>query len=165
MNHVEPLRRAVAECDVDVLLVAGRYTLLDQSALTSGLLDECAARNVAVMAGGVFNSGVLASPQVGARFDYRPVDEERLGRARRMSELCAEHETVLPAAALAARRRSSRGDDGADRRCANPSELGLDLDLVSRPIPPELWSAFRERRPAQPRRPDAHRLGIRTLGC
>ena len=96
MNHVEPLRRAVAECDIDVVLVAGRYTLLDQSALTSGLLDECAERNVAVMAGGVFNSGVLAAPQVGARFDYHPVDEERLGRARRMSELCAQHETVLP---------------------------------------------------------------------
>jgi D-threo-aldose 1-dehydrogenase len=143
MNHVEPLRRAVAECDIDVVLVAGRYTLLDQSALTSGLFDECAERNVAVMAGGVFNSGVLAAPQVGARFDYRPVDEERLGRARRMGELCAEHDTPLPAAALqlvAAHPAVTTMLIGA----RDSSELGLDLDLVSRPIPAELWSAFHE---------------------
>ena len=52
------------------------------------------------MAGGVFNSGVLAAPQVGAPFDYLPVDEGRLERARRMSELCGQYDTVLPAAAL-----------------------------------------------------------------
>jgi len=142
MNQVEPLRRAVAECDIDVVLVAGRYTLLDQSALTSGLLAECAARNVAVMAGGVFNSGVLASPEVGARFDYRPVDEERLGRARRMGELCAEHDTVLPAAALqlvAAHPAVTTVLIGA----RDPEELALDLDLLSRPVPTELWAALR----------------------
>ncbi len=143
MNHVEPLRRAVAECDIDVVLVAGRYTLLDQSALTSGLLDECAEHQVAVMAGGVFNSGVLAAPQVGAPFDYRPVDEERLARARQLGALCAEHETALPAAALqlvAAHPAVTTVLIGA----RDADEVGLDLDLASRPIPAALWSAFRD---------------------
>jgi D-threo-aldose 1-dehydrogenase len=143
MNHVEPLRRVAAECDIDVVLVAGRYTLLDQSALTSGLLSECADRDIAVMAGGVFNSGVLAAPQVGARFDYQPVDEGRLERARRMSELCGHYDTVLPAAALQlvdAHPAVTTVLVGA----RDPGELSLDLDLFSRPVPDELWSALRE---------------------
>jgi D-threo-aldose 1-dehydrogenase len=142
MNHVGPLRRAVAECDIDVVLVAGRYTLLDQSALTSGLLSECAARDIAVMAGGVFNSGVLAAPQVGARFDYRLVDDGRLTRARRMSGLCNRYDTVLPAAALQlvdAHPAVTTVLIGA----RDARELALDLDLLSHPIPEELWSAFR----------------------
>ncbi len=60
MNYVAPLKEAVERCDLDVILVAGRYTLLDQAALHSGLLAACAERGVGVIAGGVFNSGVLA---------------------------------------------------------------------------------------------------------
>ena len=69
MNYVAPLKEAVERCDLDVILVAGRYTLLDQAALDSGLFASCAERGVAVIAGGVFNSGVLAAPT--ARFDLR----------------------------------------------------------------------------------------------
>jgi D-threo-aldose 1-dehydrogenase len=143
MNYVEPLRRAVAECDIDVVLVAGRYTLLDQTALTSGLLTECAERGIAVMAGGVFNSGVLAAPEVGARFDYRPVDEARLEHARRLRAVCARHETELPAAALqlvAAHPAVTTVLVGA----RSPEEIAHDVELLSTPIPTALWGAFRD---------------------
>ncbi|HTN81482.1 MAG TPA: aldo/keto reductase, partial [Acidimicrobiales bacterium] len=100
MNHVEPLVEAVERCDLDVILVAGRYTLLDQAALDSGLFARCAVRGVAVMAGGVFNSGVLAAPSPASTYDYRLVDDDRLGRARAIAELCAAHGTTLAAAAL-----------------------------------------------------------------
>src|SRR3954453_3434566 len=62
LNFVAPLRRIAAEADVDSLLVAGRYTLLDHGP-GRVLLDECRARGIAVIAGGVFNSGVLADPR------------------------------------------------------------------------------------------------------
>ena len=63
------LARIVREAQPDCVLVAGRYTLLDQSALDE-LLPLCLRHGVAVVAGGVFNSGVLANPSPGARFDY-----------------------------------------------------------------------------------------------
>ena len=74
MNHVAPLLRIVLESDVDRVLLAGRYTLLDRSG--AALLDVCSMRGVAVIAGGVFNSGVLADPRPGATFDYAPASEE-----------------------------------------------------------------------------------------
>ena len=83
MNYVAPLKEAVERCDLDVILVAGRYTLLDQAALDSGLLTACAERGVGVIAGGVFNSGVLAAPTAGSTYDYVPVADERLARRGR----------------------------------------------------------------------------------
>ncbi len=83
MNLAEPLRRFVRETDVDVVLVAGRYTLVDRTA--AALLDDCAARGVAAIVAAPFNSGLLAHEQVpdAARFDYldAPADVV-LSRAR-----------------------------------------------------------------------------------
>jgi D-threo-aldose 1-dehydrogenase len=98
MNQHEMLSRFVEESDVDVVLCAGRYTLLDQSAL--GLLSRCAARQVAVVIGGAFNSGVLANPTPGARYDYAPASDDVLARARRLHEVCRDHDVPLTAAAL-----------------------------------------------------------------
>ncbi len=69
MNFVEPLRRVVADADVDVILVAGRWTLIDRSA--EPLLADCIERGVAVIAAGAFNSGLLAQqdPSADALFD------------------------------------------------------------------------------------------------
>ncbi len=80
MNQVELLVRFARETDVDCLLVAGRYTLLDQEALTE-LLPLCLARGVAVIAGGVFNSGILARPAAGAPYNYEPAADEIVERA------------------------------------------------------------------------------------
>ena len=80
MNQSEMLARFVRESDLDCVLLAGRYTLLDQSGLDE-LLPLCADRGVSVVAAGVFNSGVLADPSPGARYDYALAPEELLNRA------------------------------------------------------------------------------------
>jgi D-threo-aldose 1-dehydrogenase len=83
--------------DVDCVLLAGRYTLLDQSAFVSGFLDACERRNVAVLAGGVFNSGFLAG---GEHYDYHRANDELAVRRGRLTALCTTHGISLPAAAL-----------------------------------------------------------------
>ena len=99
MNHPEPLVRAVRETSADCVLVAGRYTLLDQSA-SAELLPLCRERGVGVVLGGVFNSGILALPRPGATFDYVPAPTPLVERATRIGEVCAGHDVPLAAAAL-----------------------------------------------------------------
>ena len=99
MNSPAPLAWLVERCDLDCVLVAGRYTLLDDSAAAS-LFPLCQRRGVAVLAGGVFNSGILASPGDNATYDYAPAPPGLLARARRMREACAIYGIPLPAAAL-----------------------------------------------------------------
>jgi D-threo-aldose 1-dehydrogenase len=100
MNQAEMLTRFVRDLDLDAVLVAGRYSLLDQRALDE-LLPACQARGVAVVVGGVFNSGLLADPRPGARFDYAPAPAELVARASRIGRVCARHGVPLRAAALA----------------------------------------------------------------
>ncbi|MFI6984940.1 aldo/keto reductase [Embleya sp. NPDC050154] len=98
MNQSAMLDRFVAETDVDCVLLAGRYTLLDRSG--GPLLDHCAKRGVSVLAGGVFNSGLLADPRPGAHFDYAPADADVLARALRLKAICAGYDVPLRAAAI-----------------------------------------------------------------
>jgi D-threo-aldose 1-dehydrogenase len=99
MNQAEMLARFVRETDVDVVLLAGRYTLLDQRGLDE-LLPEAARRGTAVVVGGVFNSGLLANPSRDSTYDYTAVPEEILTRALRMQEACQKRDVPLRAAAL-----------------------------------------------------------------
>jgi D-threo-aldose 1-dehydrogenase len=99
MNQARLLEWFVRRTDLDCVLVAGRYTLLDTSAART-LFPECLRRGVAVLAGGVFNSGVLASPRPGATYDYAAADPQTLARARQLAAICARHGLPLPAAAL-----------------------------------------------------------------
>lgn len=96
MNQWQVPERFVRDTDLDVVLLAGRFTLLDQSALAS-FLPLCAERGVAVVAAGVFNSGLLAS---GTTYDYGPAPAERVARARRIAEVCGRHGVALPHAAV-----------------------------------------------------------------
>ncbi|MFD0318683.1 aldo/keto reductase [Streptomyces flavalbus] len=100
MNQTAMLTRFVADTDVDVVLCAGRYTLLDQGALTD-LLPTALDRGTAVVVGGAFNSGLLADPRPGARYDYAAAPPELLDRALRLRSVAARHGTTLRAAALA----------------------------------------------------------------
>ncbi|WP_053708728.1 aldo/keto reductase [Streptomyces sp. NRRL B-3648] len=100
MNQTEMLTRFVRDTDVDVVLCAGRYTLLDRSAATA-LLPEAARRGVSVVIGGAFNSGLLAHPTPQATYDYRSAPREVLERALRLKEVADRHGTTLRAAALA----------------------------------------------------------------
>jgi len=98
MNQAAMLTRFVTDTDVDVVLVAGRYTLLDKSAGRE-LLPAALRRGVSVIAGGVFNSGVLAAPGAGATYDYHAAPDELIARARKLAEVCAEFGVPLRAAA------------------------------------------------------------------
>jgi D-threo-aldose 1-dehydrogenase len=102
MYHAAKLTTLVRETDVDVVMLAGRYTLLEQHALDE-LLPACAERGVSVLAAAVFNSGVLAQPRPadGARFDYAPASPELLQRAHRIADVCEAHGVTLPQAAIA----------------------------------------------------------------
>jgi D-threo-aldose 1-dehydrogenase len=100
MNQTAMLTRFVRDTDVDVVLCAGRYTLLDQNALTD-LLPAAADRGTAVVLGGPFNSGLLADPKPTATYDYAQAPPELLARALRLKALAEDHGTTLRAAALA----------------------------------------------------------------
>ena len=103
MNQTAMLADFARHTDVDVLMLAGRYTLLDQSALDD-LLPACADRGVVVVAAGVFNSGLLARPvpTPAAHYEYREAPGPSLvDRATRIAAVCERHGTTLPAAALA----------------------------------------------------------------
>jgi D-threo-aldose 1-dehydrogenase len=98
MNQAAMLTRFITDTDVDVVLVAGRYTLIDQSA-ADALLPAARERGVSVMAGGVFNSGLLAAPGEGATYDYQAAPEALITRARRLDRVCALYGVPLRAAA------------------------------------------------------------------
>ena len=98
MNQAAMLTRFVTDTDVDVVLVAGRYTLLDRSA-AEVLLPAARRRGVSVIAGGVFNSGVLAAPVPGATYDYQAAPDSLLRRARLLEQACERFGVPLRAAA------------------------------------------------------------------
>ncbi|MFE2605558.1 aldo/keto reductase [Streptomyces mirabilis] len=100
MNQAEMLTRFVRDTDVDVVLCAGRYTLLDHEALTE-LLPAAQERGTSVVIGGAFNSGLLADPRPGATYNYATAPAELLDRALRLKEIAERHGTTLRAAALA----------------------------------------------------------------
>ncbi|MEV0113723.1 aldo/keto reductase [Streptomyces sp. NPDC050844] len=100
MNQTAMLTRFVRDTDVDAVLCAGRYTLLDQSALTD-LLPAAQRHGTAVVMGGVFNSGLLADPRPGATYDYAAAPAGLLDRAVRLKAMAERHGTTLRAAAIA----------------------------------------------------------------
>jgi D-threo-aldose 1-dehydrogenase len=99
MNQAGMLARFAREARFDCFLLAGRFTLLDQSGLDE-LLPLCAELGVAVIAGGVFNSGILAGPAEGARYNYRPAPPALVERARELGAVCERHGVPLTAAAI-----------------------------------------------------------------
>ena len=99
MTQSAMLARFADAGDFDVFMLAGRYTLLDQEAL-SVLLPRCIERGVAVMVAGVMNSGVLADPTSGSRYDYGGAPPDIVARSRRLEQVCAKHDVPLRAVAI-----------------------------------------------------------------
>jgi D-threo-aldose 1-dehydrogenase len=137
MNQTAMLTRFVRRLDIDVVLCAGRYTLLDQSALVD-LLPACLDRGTSVVVGGVFNSGLLANPEPGARYDYAPAPPELLARARRLREVCAAHDVPLRAAALQFALRHP-AVASVLVGCRSPEEVDDNATLLDRALPESLW--------------------------
>ncbi|GAA4213153.1 aldo/keto reductase [Actinocatenispora rupis] len=137
MNHSAPLAAYVAEYEPDVVLIAGRFSLLDHDALDT-LLPLCARTGTAVVVGGVFNTGLLADPAPDAMFNYRPAPAEQLARARQCRAICAEYGVGLAAAAIQfpflhpAVRSVVVG-------CRSAAEVRDNADAFRTPVPDELW--------------------------
>jgi D-threo-aldose 1-dehydrogenase len=136
MNQVAMLERFVADIDLDCILLAGRYSLLDQSG--AGLLAACLERGVGVILGGVFNSGVLADPDARAAYDYADAPAEVVARARELRARCAAHGVPLPAAAVQfALRHPGVSTVVVGARTA--AESAFDVAAASVDIPEHLW--------------------------
>lgn len=143
MNQTEMLTAFAAVATFDYFLLAGRYTLLDQSA-EDQLLPACMAEGVGIVAGGVFNSGVLADPRPGATYDYLPASDEVLQRARDIQAVCLDHGVPLAAAALQfAARHPVVGSVLFGAR--TPAEVRTNAELWRLEIPEALWAELVER--------------------
>lgn len=138
MNQTKMLVRFVEESDPDCVLVAGRYSLLDRTAERE-LLPLCARRQVGVLVGGVFNSGVLADPGPGATFDYAPASDDVLARARALAALCADHGVPLAAAALQFPLRHP-AVTGVVVGARSAREVGENVAHAGRAVPDALWA-------------------------
>ena len=144
MNQAAMLTRFVVETEVDAVLVAGRYTLLDQSAAEE-LFPACSDRGVSVLAGGVFNSGLLATddPPPDATYNYQPAPTAVRGRAAAIGAVCRRHGVPLPAAAIAfagARPEVASVVLGA----RNAAEVAANVAAAKTRIPEALWTDLRE---------------------
>lgn len=142
INESDVGTRMIADGDFDLALLASRYTLIEQTALLD-FLPAAHARGLPVLAGGVFNSGILAATAAsGATYDYRPAGPEILDRVRRLREACDRHGVALAAAALQfvlahpAIRTVLIGMSQPDRARAS-------LALLEAPIPASFWAELR----------------------
>jgi D-threo-aldose 1-dehydrogenase len=142
MNQTAMLTRFVRDFDFDVVLCAGRYTLLDQSALAD-LLPECERRGTSVVIGGVYNSGLLADPKPGARFDYAPAAADLVRAAERLDEVCGRYGVPLKAAAVQFPLRQAVVASVLVG-CRTAAEVRDNAAVFEHPIPEELWSELAE---------------------
>jgi D-threo-aldose 1-dehydrogenase len=125
---------------LDLLMVAGRYTLLEQPAAAE-LLPECRARGVGMVVAGAFNSGLLATsqPGPGARYEYGAAPDEVIARAQRLAAVCAEHGIELPVAALQFPLREPVVRSvvlGA----TEPAHVRQNVERAAAVVPDELWA-------------------------
>ncbi len=138
VNSVDVCLMTLERADPDVFLVAGRYTLLDHTALGE-LFPACAERGVRVVIGGPYNSGLLAG---GTTFNYETAPPELADRARRIAAVCARFEVDLKAAALqfcAAHPVVATVIPGA----RTPAEVTENAAMMRAPIPAELWTTLK----------------------
>jgi D-threo-aldose 1-dehydrogenase len=138
MNTVGPLGRVVAEADVDCVMVAGRWTLLDRSA--EPLLAECQRRGVSVLAAAPFNSGILASnhPSADSFFNYSGVPAPVLARAEQLASICAAAGIDLPAAAIQFPLRHPAVTTVV-AGMGSESDCRVDSALAATDIPDSVW--------------------------
>jgi D-threo-aldose 1-dehydrogenase len=140
MNQTEMLTRFIRETDIDVVLVAGRYTLLDHSAAEE-LLPAALERGTSVIVGGVFNSGLLAAPTPGATYDYQAAPGDLVSRALRLQEICAR--SGVPLRAAAARFPLAHPAVASVLIGArSAAEVADAIALRGLDIPPELWESL-----------------------
>ena len=139
----DALARSVREADLDVIMIAGRYTLLEQPA-ASEVLPACHDRDTAVVAASVFNSGLLATavPSRDSRYEYGAIPDDIWDRVTRIAAICDRHGVPLPAAALQFPFQDS-ATASVIVGTARADQIRQNLDLVTLPIPAALWDELR----------------------
>jgi D-threo-aldose 1-dehydrogenase len=124
--------------DFDCLLMAGRYTLLEQEPLDE-LMPLCVKRGAAIVIGGGLNSGILATGAVpGAKYNYAPAPEHIMERVRKIEAVCKSHDVPLPAAALQfllAHPAVASHVPGT----RTVEQMDQNVAWMSHPIPPAFW--------------------------
>jgi D-threo-aldose 1-dehydrogenase len=128
--------------DFDCFLLAGRYTLLEQAPLDS-FLPLCERHNVALLIGGAFNTGILATGAVqGAYFQYAPAPPEIMERVRRIEAVCARHEVKLPTAAL----QFPLGHPAVASVVVGmraPAEVAMNVEIFAPDVPADFWAELK----------------------
>ncbi|MDB5687333.1 MAG: pyridoxal 4-dehydrogenase [Rhizorhabdus sp.] len=146
VNEIAICLELMAEVELDVILLAGRYTLLDRSAAEI-LMPECARRGVQLIVGGPYNSGILAQDDLSGasplHYDYASAPGRLVERARELAVLCARFGVALPAAAL----QFPSHDPAVTTVIAGVAGADQVRDLIARvqtPVPAGLWRALAE---------------------
>jgi D-threo-aldose 1-dehydrogenase len=136
------LTRFAEAGDFDAFLLPGKYTLLDQSALDE-LLPVCVRKNISVIVGTPYGSGILATgSRAGAKFNYEDADPQMLERVRKMEAVCARYEVPLQAAAL----QFPFGHAAVTSiipGARSPEEVETGLRMFEWQIPAEMWEEFK----------------------
>jgi D-threo-aldose 1-dehydrogenase len=144
VNEWEVCHEALKQRDFDCFLLAGRYTLLEQEALND-FLPLCEARGAAVLVGGGFNSGILATgAKPGAKYNYAPAPAPIMDKVAKVEAVCAEFNVPLPAAAL----QFVVAHPAVPSFCAGTrtvAQLEQNLKWFSHPIPAEFWAALKQK--------------------
>jgi D-threo-aldose 1-dehydrogenase len=138
-------------CSFDCFLIAGRYTLLDQSALDE-VLPLCLRKTISVIIGSPYNTGLLYDPKPDSTFDFMPAPPEIIERALKLKAVCAKYNVPLPAAAIQfpfAHPAVAQVLTGAKAA----SEIKDNVRLMRTPIPVELWRELREQGLVHPKAP------------
>ncbi|MEU6086796.1 aldo/keto reductase [Streptomyces sp. NPDC047085] len=143
MNQSAMPARFLRETAADLVMLAGRYTLLDQSALDD-VLPAAQALGKSVVAVGVFNSGLLSSdrPAEGMKYDYQDAPPALVARARAIADVCAAHGTTLPAAAIAFP-RTHPSIINITLGMRNAEQVARNVELHDQRIPEDLWDDLR----------------------
>jgi len=142
LNYCSYATKAVKQMDLDIILIAGRFSLLDQSAQDE-LFKECLKKKTGVMVGGVYNSGVLANPTENSTYDYIKVTPEILKKALDIKKLLADFHIPLTAAAIQFPLRHPAvtcvvtGSRSVKELTSNISDFDMD-------IPDAAWNALEE---------------------
>jgi len=140
MNQWQMLQRFAEEADFDCFLLAGRYTLLDRSAAAS-LLPLCERKSISIIAGGVYNSGILADPRAGAKFNYEAAPSPLVAEAQRLERICAAHGVPLKAAAIQFP-LTHPAVTAVLTGARSEAEFRENQVMFETPLPPDLWNAL-----------------------
>ena len=144
VNEWQVCQAALEARDFDCFLLAGRYTLLEQESQDT-FLPMCEERGAAVVVGGGFNSGILATgAKEGAKYNYAPAPADILDRVTKIEAVCADHNVPLPAAALqfVVAHPAIPSFIAGTRTVA---QLQQNLDWFSHPIPTEFWAELKHK--------------------